>query len=247
MSFTTTATDGNFDVAKSTGDRRWSAPLPDNKLCMFEQTYMQLSRRFLPATLGTPDISFPDYFLVQESPTTDIGGGLCTWTRTYARVPDTRDEFETYVFKYPGYIGQTVTQNGVTISLTEGGGTQREPFTVTVNSRLAYKYFAVGITRGITTPKDIPVYERFQVYQPVYSGASDIRGLVTEYLGATTNPTASTYYFNSQARTITATPNAFSPNEISVKGTYELVAEDSNLKRWMGNIYERVTRYVPVL
>jgi len=76
---------------------------------VFTQEWVQALRNFIPEPLGsnhpsggyTPDYS--DYMLVQEGPRQDIGGGMIKWHRTYAKVPASHDEFESYSYSFIGF------------------------------------------------------------------------------------------------------------------------------------------------
>ena len=91
----------------------------------------------------------------------------------------------------------------------------RDPYTKVVMSKLARAYYLPGVSVGITTVDDITVLTPTQIV--------DQYGRNTEFLSTLTTPTTSTYE--------------------ATEGTW-VVAEPSVVRRWMGNIYERTTRYV---
>lgn len=97
------------------------------------------------------------------------------------------------------------------------GGTTRLPFSLTVNSRLQYDYFDIAAGQ----PAIIPQFLVFQA-----AGTYN----VTDTLLDANPPSAAT-----------VPPLAGYAVQI---GAAEIVAEASCLRQWMGNIYQRVTRFV---
>lgn len=232
--------DGILGIAAPTGVRRWSAPFPDNILVMFDLDFVQRMTHWKPLPLDTKDRDSPSFVLVSESAIQRTGGGMGRWTRTYATVPPSRNDFESYVMTYPGMIGSTVSfGSGPAITIDAG----RKAFSTRVTARLQYDYFHVGFSPGIKTPQDIPIIEGFEVLI-----AGPIRGFEADLLGANTAPTAQQYADMTRQATVLPPPSPFSPAVFPVvSGSREIAAEDSTLSRWMGNIWQRTTRYVPVL
>src|SRR2546423_699319 len=94
-------TDGDLDVAAASGLPVFSSPISaSTKQYVFSQEWMCSLKAFAPTPLNTPHPSqsqVPDcsaYRLVEEGPRADVGGGMVKWTRVYAIVPDSHDEFE---------------------------------------------------------------------------------------------------------------------------------------------------------
>lgn len=100
-----------------------------------------------------------------------------------------------------------------------GGDGARGPLAIKVNSRVEYSYYHVGSVAHPTID-DIPLISAFQ---PLFSywGAP----IAVEFLSLVTDPTSDDYLE-------------------MVDDEEEIAVEDSDLHPWMGNIYERVTRYV---
>jgi len=96
--------DGDFDTAQPHGARRWIIPFAgegDNLAYIYEQDYVQKIEKFVPRTLSSPgDIA--GYFLVSESQVESIGGGIGRWTRTFARKPNPRTQWESFAWRVPG-------------------------------------------------------------------------------------------------------------------------------------------------
>ena len=95
--------DGDYTNPLPDGARRWLRPFDDNfAQVMFEQDYQQFENSFSPLTLDTPSDDFSDAYLVREGELSALGGGVVKWTRTYARIPASRQVFEGYSWLIPG-------------------------------------------------------------------------------------------------------------------------------------------------
>lgn len=285
--------DGDFTVAVAQGKPRRTYPIRgDTSSFYVEQDFMQYFANFAALALNTVHPDIAACYLVQESPQTDLGGGICRWTRTYAKIPANRIWYETYPYQVPGILQDplvyaaaissaaetsaypsknTITHTSTTISpylavgdlvriffpvVTAGviveryfdrivksanAGAQtftvdlvpglatavnrwffrvkirRQPFSQVVLSSVHYDYYLPGVTGGITTVADIPILNPTPIIDPEGNRMESY----TEY----TTPTLATY-------------------RASVVAQDSIVAEASQLHPWMGNIWERITRYV---
>lgn len=279
-------------LAVINGPRRWLRPFDDDfSQYVFEQDYWQTEADFAPLPLDTPSEDYADAYLVSESALKAIGGGIVEWTRTYSRIPLSRQRFESYSWTVPG-IGSEAVYSSVNISSTssaagvttittassstatvgdsvqvsytftdgvtgtqygrsvlricltgtsgttvkvdliaEPGGTityqtlkkvepGRDPYTEEVGSLVQLDYFLPGVSAGIATVQDIPLVEPVTIY--------DNTGRQTTSFAATTSPTLATWRGYVAAETY-------------------ICAVRSIPRRWMGNIYERATRYVKAI
>jgi len=93
----------------------------------------------------------------------------------------------------------------------------REVFSEEVTSWMQYDYFLPGVSANVNSFSDITIFN-----SPVIVDADGNR---TTTYGATTAPTKTEYLTD-------------------VKNKVPYIAHDSIIKRWMGNIYERMTRYI---
>lgn len=96
----------------------------------------------------------------------------------------------------------------------------RKPFTQQVLSYLHYDYFLPGVSTGITSVSDIPILNP----TPIVNQLGDRVDSYSSY----TTPTVQAY-------------------RLAVLAANQIVVEASALKRWKGNIYERVTRYAVII
>lgn len=238
-----TYSDGDFSIAAPSSGKQKTFPFEgDTASYISTQKFIQLAANFEPLPLNSPDPDDPTAFLVSESERSDLGGDLVEWTRTYARVPSDRNEFETYSYGFPGFVATYNSEYhspwadaGVSIlpyfpitpgpTLTDPG---RAPVVRVVTSRLAYKYFLCGANGQYETPQDIPLLEsqRYEYGSAFGSAAGgDLPDKLLWDIANYSSPTITEY------------------RALITNGT-DIVAEDSRLNRWKGNIYQRVTRYV---
>lgn len=94
----------------------------------------------------------------------------------------------------------------------------RDPFQIVVPSWISREYYLPGVSPGIQSAADIPILEPTPIIDHVSGNRTDT---ITDQ----TTPSLTDYF------TLIST------------GT-KIVAEPSNVSRWMGNIWERKTRYI---
>jgi hypothetical protein len=210
-------TDGTFTTAAIHGAARFSCPIEgDTTTTQFEQDYLVAISSYSPLAVGTAHGTNTTHYLLRESPIEDRGGGIGQFTRTYCKVPVDRSEWESFAYNFIGYWIPP-SQGGI-------GSIGRDRFTQTVMSRLDYTY-ALGTPPAVIEAQQYTVlgYPNLKLdYLQFNSNINDSDPSVEDYelLSAGTDGT-----------------------NIFVAGT-GIVAEDSRVTRWAGNIYERVTRYV---
>ncbi len=227
--------DGNLDVAAAVGLPVFTSPVRATTAeYVFTQDWMQSRRAFRPTPLNTSHPSArqtPDYSaykLVMEGPRQDVGGGMVKWSRTYARVPESHDEFESYSYSFIGFLGSWTVGNVGTS--TQATGRPRVAHVVT--SRVQHDYFLVDPTGAYPTPQDIPLIK------------------AQRYLAPTVGPVAkldSEYIWDASAAIPLASIPSRTEYDALVEAESELVAEDSRLSRWMGSLWLRTTRYVQAI
>jgi len=215
--------DGDLDTPAACGLPVFSSPISaSTKEYVFVQEWMCSRKAFAFTPLDTPHPSasqLPDYsayVLVEEGPRGDMGGGMVKWNRTYAIVPDSHDEYESYSYHFIGFE----TFSGIFVG--------RSRLSRIVVSRVAHDYFfAPG---GNPSSVEILSETRYVADQPGEdpSSASDIDFLSNFGYAAAPHGT---------------TPNLTTYQAWMATGV-ELIAESSHLSRWKGNIYQRQTRYV---
>ena len=115
--------DGDYTTPLPDGARRWLRPFDDNfSQVMFEQDYQQFEDSFSPLTLDTPNDDFSDAYLVREGELSALGGGVVKWTRTYARIPASRQVFEGYSWLIPGIDTGAIFPTQAIIDATDAAG-----------------------------------------------------------------------------------------------------------------------------
>jgi len=161
-----TWTDGDFTAATACSLPAFSSPIPsESDAYLFTQDFCQFLANWSAATYGTahpssgqtPDYS--DWKLINEGERRDMGAGIVRWTRTYAKLPDSFNDWETASYTFigsaPGAF-DAITSNRV----------GRLRFSELVTSKVIHDYFLIPstftdpITGGnitATVPGDIPV------------------------------------------------------------------------------------------
>lgn len=243
--------DGDFTTAQPQGLPKSEAPLPNTStVYLIRQDFVQFAANFTALAFNTayPIAPYTNFVLVEEGPRTDMGGGLVKWTRTYAKVPDSYSEFESFIYQYVGFIGTWGWQ--VSIS-------GRATVTLKTMSRVQRDFYLVGPSGSFSDPGGIPTTQT-QKYRVNVSGYTswwlDVEAIGdSPPLNEATSPTRALY--------TTWIANALasgwsSPNVVSTWGTPgapvfnapsgggQLCAEDTQLSRWKGNIWMATTRFV---
>jgi hypothetical protein len=158
--------DGDFTTAKACGLPVFASPIPSAADgYVFTQDFCQLLTNWSAATYGTAHPSSgktPDYsewILINEGPRQDVGGGVIRWTRTYAKLPASYDDWESLSYTF---IGSAPGAFGAITSAQVG----RLRFSEIVTARVKHDFFIVpstftdpitGTAVAATVPGDIPV------------------------------------------------------------------------------------------
>lgn len=96
----------------------------------------------------------------------------------------------------------------------------RNPEARAVSSEIHFDYFLPGLSAGIATPNSIGIIDDLEIY--------DATGRKTPSFTETTSPTRAEW-------------------AAKVASRERVVVERSVIRRWMGNIYERATRYATAI
>lgn len=248
MSTTLSWIDGDYTVATAVSNPVLSQPFEgDSGEYVLTQDFWQFLANFSALPLNTPytTLPFAGYYLVGESPLTDLGGGLCKWTRTYAQVPATRNDPSSLAYPFIGYYGRVA--NLATSSSFPVIGRPRQSLPVTC--RIQSDYFLIGATppASFTNISLIPVIAATKYYVPQGSIIGGV--FAPTYAAGSTNDLATgtdTDFIWDPASfggIIPTIPSRTTYQGWITAGT-EVVAEASQLSRWKGNIYQRQTKYV---
>lgn len=267
--------DGPYAIAKPVSLPEFSSPLPGIATeYVLRQKYQQFRNNFTPLALNTAHPDYSDFLLVEEGPRQEIDGGVVEWVRTYAKVPATWSDWETFAYPFIGYLWEV---SGVAI--------RRAPDPRRVSIRVQYDYFLVpsngvtdpilgGSTFNISTPGDIPkIWAQLYCFQNTLNGAT-YGGLLfrTDILnpsGSTvpTWPTSDEYqtmisgalvsgWSSPISKVVLYSSNTLAggppPNTGHIVGTVDtgnstlggqIAVDDSEIYRWMGNIWFRRSRW----
>lgn len=251
--------EGAYVQARPSGPPIFDVPVPATTArYVFRQKFQQFLNNKTALALNTAHPDYATYYLVSESTETSIGGGVVEWERTYAQVPESYNEWETFAYNFIGYIG---TYGGIlqTSALIPTG---RNRQTVAVQSRIQNDFFLTG-QEPYSTPGDIPAINA-QKYRLIPTAVSNIWWMDTDWIctnppyNFSTTPSRATYegYIVNANQFGWASGNVVykwgidgSRNPVvdttgSGANPGQICAEDSRLDRWMGNIYLRRTRFV---
>jgi hypothetical protein len=243
----------DYTTAQPVSVPAFESPIPaTTDEYFFDQEWQQYRANFSPLALNTAHPSTgltPDYSsfkLVLEGPRRDIGGGVIQWTRRYAVVPASYDDFQSINYSFPGYsgviaIGSWWNMGSVAATIVSG----RPRLNWKVDTRVHYDFFLVGTGGSYTDAGGIPQIFRQLYTLPTALGANDLEtDYLMDSLGGGVGPStptrtvydgwitnASTYAWGAGIA-----PGGVHPGQI--------IAEDSILTRWMGNIWQRQSFYV---
>lgn len=210
---------------------------------VFEQEFVVAEQYFQPLPLNTAYympwsigwdntyVNLAACFLCEEGPLEPIGGGLVRFRRTYANLPPNRNRFESFSYVFP--------------SLNYGDATTvrlAKPFTV--NSRIQHDYFLVD---QLDLQTGIPLFT--SGHRLNLTTGMQPTGLILpemRYFKGSANAVENNALIDpDQSLTDTAPATVPSYTQYATwKFIAEIVAESSVLQQWLGNIYERRTRFV---
>ena len=225
--------DGALTTAQTMGGARKSFPFEgDVSSFIVEQDYHVLLTSYSPLALSTAHGTYTNAYLVRESGLENLGAGVVKFTRTYAQIPATRDEYGTFSFQFPGLLGaQTPPYNQYWVSADDG----RDPFNAVSISRIRSEYFLCETGQTYETPSEIDIYPAIFY---TLDGNPDAR---IEYLLAD----AISYWSASdpsKEEWLALIAGGAGIGTGSEAG--EFIGQDSTIERWQGEIYVRKTTYV---
>lgn len=217
--------DCDLSTAKQHGAEALSQAFEQDPTSLIRtSTWRQLTEDLTPLTLGADHPTESDFYLTGEFGHRPLPGQITEWQREYAKVPAGRDEWETFAYQFIGL-------SGVWGATTEPTGRNR--FTRVVPCKVSYAYFIVTGDPADTGPT-------------AYETVADIP-LITEqeyYFGTADYPT--NWLADYPTWTSSSTPSKSTYLGWVTAGTY-ICCEGSDLRRWRGPIFERVTKYVKAL
>lgn len=250
-----------FASPKPHGPPRFSSPFDgDNANYILEEDYVVSLASFTNIALNTVHPVYAGYYLVKESELSPVMvSDVVKWTRTYVSIPATRNDYSTIAYKFPGFAGNMGVMN-LSQQFAALGFVKyvpgRLPFTQTVSCIIVNEYFMVGTGGAYPNAESIPVNiaQRYYIspgtvtvsgstftfvplFPPVGGITDSNNGVLTDYLA---NAASGNPYFITP---IPSTPSRDAYQAFINAGTL-LVAEDSSVSRFMGNIFCRVTKKV---
>lgn len=227
-------TDGTFTTATLCSPYRITLPIErDITAKIVEQDFMVAYGSYTPLALDTAHATVGTAYLVRESSPTQVGNGIIQFTRVYATVPASRDEFESFSYTFPG-LWSTDGNPPYNQYWTSGADGGRDPFSDKVVSRLRYEYFHCKTGATYETPDEIPVLQGLEISLTTNADAR------MEYLLPEGEFAADTVPSREDWETLAAGGTGLGTGA----NDGEFIAEDSTIEPYMGNIWCRITRYI---
>lgn len=75
----------------------------DTTAIIYERDFVQAGEDWEPLALSTPDGTFTDAFLFEETEPSEIGAGLVQWQRRFGTVPSSFTSYAYEAITFPGY------------------------------------------------------------------------------------------------------------------------------------------------
>lgn len=226
-----------------------------------------------PLALNTAHPEATGFILVEETERKDIGVSQVHWQRRYAKMPGSYDEWETFPYNFIGYFGpwggwiqpsdsQPTGRNRQTLAVESR--VTHDFFLVAPPGAAG----AAGSSSGngsLTSPYDVPgsiPANQVQKYRLVVGGVGSVWWMDIDFLSNNppynfqTTPSRKTYegyvinalaYGWQSGRVIykwAVAGGAPTVQDNSEPNPGQIVAEDSRLQPWQGNIWVRQTRYI---
>lgn len=204
------------------------------------QEFEQLASYYAPLALGTTATvtvgnASQTLYYIGDVVTSRQGATLVRFKRQYCNKPASRDEYETYAATFPG-IGASQAEFEADLKVKIRNG-----FTKVVLSKVTYTYYRIAASGGDATSPTGITLDTVQTYtksgalatqmSPTQIYLSDVDTLALIALGGAI-----------LTRLLTVPTRA----QYEALGSYGLVLQ-SNLQRYKGNFYVRITRRVTAI
>lgn len=189
---------------------------------MLVEPYQIAATSWSAATIGSEHPSDSSLYLCDEGPRRKLGGGIIEWPRTYAKIPSQHTEYETILYTFPGFL----SGGGIGSAYFEG----RDPVTEPTTCKIVYDYYLLA-SGTVTPPKyntveGMPIVAAFRPYW--YGNASNYTPL---------------WLADSPPWTVASVPDV-TAYKVKIAAGDWIAVENSQISRWMGNIFVRRARYV---
>lgn len=225
--------DGALTTAVAVGGARKSFPFEgDVSSFIVEQDYHVLIGSYATLAAGAAHATYTTAYFVRDSELENIGAGVVKFTRTWAQIPATRNEYGTFAFQYPGLYGTQTPPYAFQYWIVADDG--RDPYLAVGSSRLKHEYFLCIALQTYPTPDSIPILPKLAFNIDANQSSRNAYLLKAGVFWSDTNPTVEEWLALMAGGTGIGTGSEAG----------EFIAEDSTIERWKGNIYSRVTRYL---
>ena len=194
--------DGNFETARAVTQPFFSYPFEQNDSAMLSQEFEILATEYQRTPISAPHPDFPQMFLVSEETLNINFANILRFRRTYAEIPQSRSEWESYANRFAGL---------------SSGNDQPEQFQVVAQSA-GRPYDAVTAAAGFTAA----VNDRLAIGWEYDTGVATFRGIINRVAAAVALPDVQfpSYRFEywSGGQTISVVPTFTTITNISNSG-----------------------------
>jgi hypothetical protein len=175
---------------------------------------------------GAVQADYDGFILCSESPREPIGGQTVRWTRTYAKIPASYSLPASTIYPFVGFQ----SASGVNVQAQSG----RDPFSDKASARVQYDYFLIDAVNGTKNgpiynkSTNVPLIPKQRYYLNKDLVAFRIFTALLTSVGVDSNPTVP----------------SIEDYLAWIAGGIEIVAENSDIDTWIGNIAVRKTVYI---
>jgi hypothetical protein len=100
--------DGAFTTPVAVSQERWIFPFPDNPTTIIQQDFEVLASHYRRTPISQQHSAHPGFYLVEERLGATNWAGILRFTQVYSQIPQTRSEFESYAYTFPGIAPDSV-------------------------------------------------------------------------------------------------------------------------------------------
>lgn len=100
--------DGTFDTPVAVSQERWIFPFPENPTTIIQQDFEVLATRYARTPLSEQHETHAGFYLVDERLGATNWAGILRFTRVWSQVPQSRVEFESYAYTFPGIAPDSI-------------------------------------------------------------------------------------------------------------------------------------------
>ncbi len=268
MAAAKTFSDGRFSTPQVCAPRRVVLPFRtqgDLTSQLIEIDYVILASSFASAgvaKLDTPLPGSPGFFLVEQTDPRPVELGLVQFTRVFAKLPESRNDYEGYVFTPPAERTAALSQHVFRVPFffddlrghmnTPNGSGLILPSDAEITQREWLTHFTTSVVDGNEVITSTTPFTRWHYQRPwnyalnAYVDAS----AWGQYVGRPFSISSRVAYTYHHTIAPSAIPRVQTQLQVDAQGNYmiggagtERCIEPTVISRWRGNIWQAKTRY----